>query len=82
MNPTHKNDRANSKYATIQSKQERIKQFEFDIVIVNQNSSMIRAQRSFSQVRYNPNPNKNVEKIELFFQFNRLHYIYQANSIL
>jgi hypothetical protein len=62
--------------------QERIEQFEFDIIVMNQHSSMISAKRSFAQVRYNPNPNENVDKTESFFQFNRLHHIYQANSIL
>ena len=82
MNPTHKNNRAKSRYATIQSKQERIEQFEFDIVVMNRHNSMISTNKSFAQVRYNPNPNENVDKTESFFQFNRLHRIYQSNSIL
>jgi len=62
--------------------QEWIEQFEFDIIIMNQHSSKISMKRSFAQVRYNPNPNENVDKKKSFFQFNRLHRIYQANSIL
>ena len=53
MNPTHKkNNRANSKYVAIQSKQEWIEQFEFDIVIMNQHSSMISAKISFAQAKW------------------------------
>ena len=45
-NPTHKSNRANSRYASIQPKQEQIEQFEFDIIVMNQHSSMIIVSRS------------------------------------
>ena len=52
MNPTHKNNCVNSRSEAIQSKQERIEQFEFNIVVVNQNSSMISAKISFAQAKW------------------------------